>query len=253
MNKQKNIQDDLLEARLADAVRIAQEKWRPHFVGFLDEREAELAKRQMKAMEIDNYVLWGGYPEAERVLFGAFPEYSHEDISVFPLCAVTARFRKEDTLSHRDFLGALLSQGVQRETIGDILTEPGRCVLFLREEVLSFLLQQTSKIGRTGIRWQEGAEPPYPPAHLFQEGWAVVASPRLDCVAAAMIGLSREKTADMIRAGLVSLDHQPVDSVSVEVKEGAVLSIRGKGRFVLDRFGSVTKKGRLNIFWRKYV
>ena len=252
MGKQGSREDGILEAKLRDALRIAQ-KGRPHFVGFLDEREAALAKGLMRHLQFENYMLWGGFPDSERIVFGAFPEYMEPSAELFPLEAVTARFRKGDVLAHRDFLGALLHKGVERETIGDILVEEGRAVLFIRPEVSDFLLQQTEKIGRVGIRWSPGAEEPYPKAHSFEERSAVVASPRLDCVAAAAGGDSREKASGWIRAGNVSLNHREELSVSAAVEEGDVLSIRGKGRFVIDRLGPVTKKGRLSIVFRKYV
>ena len=38
------------------------------------------------------------------------------------------------------------------------------------------------------------------------------------------------------------LNHEVVTSVSTQVTEEAKLSIRGKGRYILDRIGPVTKK-----------
>lgn len=253
MSRRECSEDGILEAKLKDAVRIAETKKRPHFAGFLDEREAALAKGVMRSLQFENYMLWGGYSGSERVVFGAFPEYMEPAEALFPVKAVTASYRKSDVLTHRDFLGALLHKGVERETLGDILVEEGRAVLFIRPEVAGFLLQQTEKIGRVGIRWQEGAEEPYPAAHSFEERSAVVASPRLDCIAAAAGSVSREKAADWIRAGLVSVNHIETLSLSAPVGEGDVLSIRGKGRFVIDRLGPPTKKGRLGLAFRKYI
>lgn len=243
----------MLEAKLRDAVRIAETKNRPHFIGFLDEREAALAKLYMRSLCFENYMLWGGFSDSERVVFGAFPDYMEPDPLAFPIEAVTASFRKSDVLSHRDFLGALMHQGVERETLGDMLIESGRAVLFIRPEVSGFLLQQTEKIGRVGIHWEAGAEEPYPAAHVFEEHSSVVASPRLDCIVAAAGSSSREKAGEWIRAGIVSLNHQEEYSLSAQVQEGDIISIRGKGRFIVDRLGPVTKKGRIGLGFRKYV
>ena len=81
----------------------------------------------------------------------------------------------------------------------------------------------------------------------------MVASARLDCIAALAAGVSREKAAGLISAGLVMLNHEVVTSVSTPVTEGAKLSVRGKGRYILDRVGPLTKKGRLSIAGRKYI
>ena len=252
MEKRAGMDDAVLEAKLRDAVRIA-ERGRPHFVGFLDERQAGVAQTIMRRTGFSNYLLWGGYAEAERVLFGAFPDYLEACPEEFPLETVTVSYRQCDSLTHRDFLGSLLSKGVVRETIGDILVEPGRAVLFARAEVTDFLLQQTDKIGRVGVKLSRGAQEPLPVPHRFAPFSGVVASARLDCIAALAAGVSREKAAGLISAGLVMLNHEVVTSVSTPVTEGSKLSVRGKGRYILDRVGPLTKKGRLSIAGRKYI
>ncbi len=250
---EKSRDDAILEARLRDAVRLAQSGGRPRFVGFLDERQAEQANKIMRSLCVENYMLWGGHGGAERVVFGAFPDFLAPDAAAFPVAALTARYRRSDTLTHRDFLGALLSNGIERETLGDILVEEGRCVLFARSEISDFVITQTEKVGRVGVAVTQGAQEPLPEERRFEEFSSVVASARLDCVVAAAIGTSREKASELVRAGLVMLDHEANTSLSAPVSQGSKLSIRGKGRFVLDRIGPVTKKGRLSIAGRKYI
>lgn len=252
MEKRTGTEDAVLEAKLEDACRFAS-NGRPHFIGFLDERQAALAERQMRRFGFTNYMLWGGTDEAERVLFGAFPDYMEPAAELFPMETLTFSYRSCDALTHRDFLGALLSKGIVRETVGDILVETGRSVLFVREEIAPFLTQQVDKIGRVGVRISPGASLPYPEPHTFSPFSGVVASARLDCIAALALGLSREKAADLVRAGLVMLNHEVQSSASAQVAEGDKLSVRGKGRYVLDRLGPMTKKGRLSVAGRKYI
>ncbi len=245
--------DEVLEAKLRDALRLAQSGGRPRFVGFLDERQAASTQKLMDHLCFKNYMLWGGHENSERVVFGAFPDFLEPDTALFPVTPLTASFRPCDSLSHRDFLGALLANGIVRETLGDILVEEGRCVLFARSEIAGFVLSQTSKIGRVGVRLTEGAAEPLPAGGDFEDFSAVVASARLDCIVAAAAGVSREKASGMISAGLVMLNHEANTSVSAAVPEGSKISVRGKGRFILDRLGPVTKKGRLSIAGRKYI
>ena len=98
-----------------------------------------------------------------------------------------------------------------------------------------------------------GVTGPLPQAGNFEDFSAVVASARLDCIVAATIGTSREKSSELIRTGLVMLNHEVNTSVSAAVEQGSKVSVRGKGRFVFDRLGPVTKKGRLSIAGRKYI
>jgi RNA-binding protein YlmH len=252
MDHRDSVQDGLLEARAADAVRLAANGGRPRFVGFLDDCSAERVKKGIPG-GAENVMFWGGYPEAERVMLGAFPGYAAPDPEAFPLAAVTFSFRRQDRLTHRDFLGAILHAGLERSALGDILVEEGRAVVFCREGMQQFLLTQFEKIGGVGVRVSAGFAEPLPAAHSFAPFSAVVASPRLDCIAAAACGMSREKAADLIRAQAVQLNHEVCQSVSAEVKEGDVLSVRGEGRFILDRLGPPTKKGRLGAAGRKYI
>lgn len=249
--------DAALEARLRDAVRLSASGGRARFFGFLDEREAGVVKRLAERNRFSNVLLWGGYPGAERVMSGAFPDFLAPELApeaeTFPVSAVTAAFRACDRLSHRDFLGALLGAGIERPALGDLLVEEGRCVFFCRSGIVPFLLSNVEKIGNVGVRLRPGFDEPLPPARRYGEWSAVVASARLDCTVAAAGGGSRGEAAELIRSGLVQLNHETVVSPDAAVREGDKLSVRGKGRFVLDRLGPVTKKGRLSIKGRKYL
>ncbi|MFU0833724.1 MAG: S4 domain-containing protein [Oscillospiraceae bacterium] len=242
-----------LEARIRDMLRLAASGGKVRFSYFLDEKETFMARELIQREKADNILFWGGYPNAERVMLGVFPGFMQPDEQVFPITAITADYRKCDRLSHRDFLGALLHSGIERSALGDILVEEGRCVFFCRREISGFLLSQITKIGGVGVRLTAGASEPLPAAHHFKEWTAVIASARLDCAVAAAACTSREKASGLIRSGLVQLNHEIVVSPAEAVHAGDKLSIRGKGRFVLDQIGPVTKKGRLLIRGRKYL
>lgn len=248
----KTLDDNLLEAKADDALRCAQSGKAARYIGFLDERQAAHIRSILKNRAFKNYMFWGGFSEAERVVFGVFPDYLQPSEEAFPVLGVTVAFRKQDALQHRDFLGAFLALGLTRETLGDILVEDGRAVFFVRKEVSGVLLNGVQKVGRVGVSIQAGFQEPLPSAHRFKDVSGVVASPRLDCLVALLAGLSREKAAGLICSGLVMADHEVFQEPSFPVKEGMNLSIRGTGRFVIDRLGPMTKKGRLNIAGRKY-
>ena len=242
----------LREARLLDAVRCAEERFRPSFVGFLTQEQADSARALMNRRGFCNYLLWGGYGDAERVVFGAFPEGGAPKTEEFPIAALTASFRPCDALTHRDFLGALMSEGIARETVGDLLVEAGRAVLFLRAEISDDVLSRVSKIGGAGVGLSPGYREPLPAGLGFTEFHEVIASARLDCVLSAVLRISRGKAAALVASRSVRLNGVPAQSVSAAVGDGDRISVRGSGRFALDRVGPVTKKGRWNLTGRKY-
>ena len=61
------------------------------------------------------------------------------------------------------------------------------------------------------------------------------------------------QSAALIEGGQVSLNFFEENKISREVGEGDILAIRGYGRYVLSKVGSVSKKGRLHLTLGKYV
>jgi RNA-binding protein YlmH len=74
---------------------------------------------------------------------------------------------------------------------------------------------------------------------------------RLDCIASAGFGISRSKIAEYIKAEKVNINWEKTVSLTREVKQGDTISIRGKGRVVLESVGGLTKKGRISITLRR--
>ena len=249
-----------LRAAAEDALRLCDQRGVPRFLGFLDGRQRAAVQELARSRRAENTAFWGGYPDAERVYFGAFPDYMAWDgesgappYDAFPLTPLGFRYLKEAKLTHRDFLGTLLSCGVRREKVGDILCGEGLAVAFLDEGIAGFLAGQIEKVGGEGVALLPDYDGELPGLSGFREIRDTVASPRLDAVVKAAAGISREEAARRIEAGLVCVNHIPCLSVSAAVKEGDTLSLRGIGRFQVDGFGPVSRKGRLFITIRKYI
>lgn len=240
----------LLAARIRDTAEICERTSKPKFLGFLTLDERAAAEHILKNTDCRTEY-FGGYEGAERVFLGCFP-YSAEKYS-FPITAVTFLFRKNDTLSHRDFLGAMMSLGIGRETVGDILTEPGRAVVFVADEIKKFVITQISKVGNVGVTVKEGSELPLPASDRLAEFSVTAASDRLDCVIAAVCGISRTKATEKIESGTVTVNSVPALKQTKTVCGGDVISVRGSGRFILDSLEDRTKKNRLIIKYKRYV
>lgn len=242
-------QRELLAAKLRDCLKISL--GRPCFLGFLDESQAAYCQDWLRG-ERTAHLFWGGYEESQRVMLGFFPDYMEPDPTAFPLSAVTLRYRPEDKLGHRDFLGSFMGLGLQREVIGDILVGEGRTVAFVRAGLCGYFVDNVKKIGRVGVKLQTGFEEPLPLAVSFKDISGVIASERLDCMVGLLIHTSRGKAAGLISAGLVAVNHREALELSGKVQEGDIISVRGHGKFIIDRLGPLTGKGRLNVKCRKY-
>ncbi len=245
--------ENLFAARLQDIFETVEQRCIPKFTSYLDERQVFLAQEYLKHRHKENWMLWGGYDHAQRQMLGVFPDYLEPEEAAFPIAALTFRFRKEDTLSHRDFLGSLMALQIKREAVGDILVSEGNCILFVTDKVEPLICSEITKIGRTGVKIEKGITASLSREEQFREISGTVASLRLDCVVSLMTGKSREKACELIRAGLVSLNHRETESNSAAVETGDILSVRGFGKAKLSEQLRETKKGRIYITLLKYL
>ena len=246
------METDLLKARITDTADICEKTSSFKFLGFLSLEESLLVDKILKTRNV-KYKLFGGYDSAERVMLGCFPDWADCEEDYFPITAVTFDYRKADKLSHRDFLGSLMGLGIKRESVGDILVEDGRAVAFLSDDILKFVITQTEKIGRTGVTVSEGFSLPLPQKGELKNFSVTIASPRIDCVVAALGNISRNMASDKILAGEVSINSVVCEKSTLQVNEGDAVTIRRKGKFLIDSFGNKTKKDRVVLNYKKYV
>lgn len=140
-----------------------------------------------------------------------------------------------------------MSLGIERETVGDILVEDGRCVVFVKSEIKDYIVSQISKIGRVGVKICEADLNNLPKGRGFEELGYIVSSMRLDNIVAAITGLSREKTKSQILSGDVCLNYSEARNISQNVCQDDCITIRGKGKYIIKAVVGYTKKQRIRI------
>lgn len=246
-------EEKLLISHIADMMQICEKTYTPRFSAFLSEAESALAVRFLDYSGADNYMLYGGYEGAQRMILGIFPQYEEPSAEDFPVKAVKFSGRTVSGLSHRDYLGSLMSLGITRGSVGDIVCCGDKAYAMLSPAAADMALTQISKIGRVGVKCTSAEGEKIVREDSFAEISATVASLRLDCVLGAALKTSREKSAQLIRSGAVSVNHGITESVSENLSEGDVLSVRGHGRFILAGTGDRTKKDRIHITVKKYL
>lgn len=245
-------EERLLVSHILDMLEICEKSFQPRFSAFLNERETALAEDVMKWQGCEAYKLYGGYDTASRRILGVFPPY-WEDTDCFPIAALVFRYRAEDRLSHRDFLGAFMSRQIKRNMIGDIITAEGQATAFVHDNVSSALLSEITKIGSAGVRVSLEESPVIEAGQGFSEKSGTVSSLRLDSIVGMAAGVSREKAANLIKGGSVEVMYCAAESVSRQLSEGDIFSVRGYGKFILASVNGRTKKDRLHITVKKYI
>ena len=246
--------ENRISRHLLDLCRRSERTGTWAYSGFLTPAEQEDFLRCPDAAGFD-FSFFGGYDAAERKLLIA----GNREIAGCPpdppVCVIAVRPASEkfsEVLSHRDYLGAVLSLGIDRSLIGDILIREKQAWLFCLASAADFLVSSLTRIRNTVVSASlssAGApelQPRYVPLRLN------VASERLDAVIAAFTGLSRAQTAPLFSGEKVFVNGLIVSDKSSRLKDGDIFSVRGYGKAVYDGIERETRKNRLWVSLRKY-
>ena len=145
-----------------------------------------------------------------------------------------------------------MALGLTRDSIGDIIIVDSDIYLFVMAQTADFIAQSMSSAGKVPLHFAPvigDIRIPEPKGSCFHD---TLSSLRLDAVIAAAYRLSRSEASDMIRAGLIKLNHIPCERVDAAVEEGAMLSARGKGRIKLQKVEGLTRKQRIGVTFFRY-
>lgn len=242
--------DRLFDARVNDTLTICERTCVPRFLGFLTELEASRADTFLRKQNA-KFIFFGGFEQAERTMLACLPDWCYE--CDFPITSLTFIYREEDVLSHRDFLGSLMALGITRESVGDILVEKGRAVIFVSDDIAEFVLTQIEKVGRVGVTVSKGYSSPLPQHGTLAEFSDTVASLRLDGIVSVLAGVSRKTASEIIESGYVSINSVLCEKATRTVNAGERITIRSKGKFYINDVSSLSKKGRIILKYSKYV
>ena len=248
-------EDRVLLAKLWDKIGAGLRRNIPANTCFLSPREQEMARYLFG--EEPGLQFFGGYEDAERKMLIFLPEYL-DDSALYeedsPMVCLRATYFEADTLSHRDFLGALMGAGIARETVGDICVGTGCCDFFVTAEIAPYILQNFLSAGRTRLHLNQvslsEARIPEPEIKEIKD---TVASLRLDSVVSSGFRIGRSLAAQYISAGKAAIDGLPCEKPDKSVAEGMKISIRGLGKIKLASINGKTKKDRISVVIHRYV
>lgn len=256
-------ENDIFKGRLRDLANAAYNQNRYTYTNFLNAADMDIYYKNKSELDFAGCTIWGGREAADRVMlaFGREDDCGYEPC--FPIAAVkvTAVLDKfSDDLSHRDFLGALMNLGIEREMIGDIVTIQSKsgkhsgAYVFCVDTVADYITDSLTKIKHTSVKCEicdvdnmNDFRTCKEPCHI------IAASARMDAVIAAVTGLSRSNTALLFRNKSVTLNGRIYENSSYQLKSGDVFSAKGFGKYEFAAAGSVTRKGRLNIELLKFM
>ncbi len=240
---------EFTEKRFEELAKRADERCYTTYTEFLNmEEQSELLSLRLEVP----FKLYGGYDGAERRIaaFGYDCESAPFPITYIKIEPSAKKFA--DKLTHRDFLGSLMGLGLKREVLGDILIHDSTGYLMCLDSVAEYIAGNLDKVRHTSVKCTVVNELPGDVQSEPEEQQKIVASLRIDVLAAAVYNLSRSAVKELFTQRKVFVNSRLCENFSLVPKEGDIISVRGKGRFKLGEVLGKTKKNRVIVLFYVY-
>lgn len=233
--------------RILDKIEIVLNRHTIECTDFLDPYERKLAKSILNQFMEISYEESGGLENSERQVIVIYPDYyQYNDIDIpidFLMIEVDI-----DKLSHRDFLGAILSLGINRDKIGDILIHETYAQIVVKNEISNFIRMNLEKVGNKRVKIKEVELIDLDQGKIdYQEKISTISSLRLDVLISQALKISRNDSQKIIVSDRVKVNWEPMDKVFKDLEEGDLVSVKGHGRFILYSIEGISKKGKPRI------
>ncbi len=251
------MEQDLLKKRIRELSHLSYERDIPLNTGFLTLEEQDVFIRMKRELSPGQYVLWGGYEMAERKAVCFLPDYFdivQKELLPIQWIKIAPKAEKfAEELTHRDYLGSLMSLGIERDRMGDILIDGKTAYLCALSDIADFICMELTQVRHTQVTCECISLPDSLAVPKIEERTGSVSSERLDAVIALAFRLSRGAASDTIKAGYVFVNGRQMYSPGQELKEQDVISVRHRGKFQYRGVDGHSKKGRLIIKIGMYI
>ncbi len=247
---------ELLKKRFIELATKAERGLYFTFTNFLGLAEQSALAEIESKIRYAKPTIYGGAPGAERyiVRFGDEEEIGYS--APFPIiCVKVAPVSQKfaDKLTHRDILGSLMSLGIERDKLGDILLCDNVAYVFMHEDIAEYITRELTRVKNTDVSAEITETLPSENLYPTEKRTIQISSERLDAVIAKTYHLSRDDAQMLFRRSLVYVGGKECLSLSYTPKAGDKVTVRGYGRFVYLGYQSLSKKGKLNAEVLVYI
>lgn len=245
----------MLQKRLIELSKTAYRRGIVTYSDFLNLNELNILHTTPRSEFDTPYETYGGYNDSERQMAAFLPDalyYTHfYPIQILTIEPLQKKFA--ESLTHRDYLGAVLNLGIERSKIGDIIVMEQCAYLFVHESLADFICSDLTRIRHTSVVVTKKDAEDFSYTPKYEEITGTVASVRLDSLLSLAFNSSRSKLVALIEGGKVFTNGKLMTTNSYQVKEGDIISVRQMGRFKYNGILSQTKKGRYYVSLYKYI
>lgn len=239
----------LLISKVDDIVMSVKKGRAVAFTQFLGFDDCEVIKNYLSNSNVSHFV-FGGYDDSERKVIAVTEIYNDNDID-FPIACLCFSLPHACEIEHRDVLGALMSLGIKRELIGDILFSNDKCMLFVIKSISEYIINnlRTVKKITTKLELYNGC---MDYKRCYKELFLTVSSMRIDCIVSELIQVSRKKSVELIESGLVFVNGIQALKKDKNIHAGDSISIRRAGKYRIESICGTSKKGKIKLDALKY-
>lgn len=217
---------------------------------FLDPRGQYILNVIVGSFQDLEVTFYGG-PFAERQRAIIAPDYFQPEVEDFEIILFEIDYpQKFVTLQHQHVLGTIMSLGIERDQLGDIVVDES-IQFTLTKQLESYIILELNKIKGATVKLNA-----IPIKDMIQskENWhsfeTTVSGLRLDVVLKEMIRKSRSISKQLIEKKRVKVNHTIIDSADFQLDKGDLLSIQGYGRAKFVDIGGKTKKDKTRISYK---
>lgn len=239
--------------RFQELARYSEANFAYYFTGFLSPSGAAAAYEAVPERWL---TAWGGADGCERVIlrFGNPDDFGYEEafpIKCIQIDPLQAKF--SDKLSHRDYLGALMNLGIERDTLGDVIVHNNTAWVFALDHIAELILREVYQVKHTHVSCHVIDSLPPEAAFRLESLQQIVPSLRIDAILAKLCHLSRGRAKELVSSGSVLINGRICSNDSTSPKPDDVIVVRGFGKFIFRGEVRQTGKGNLVVQIDRYI
>lgn len=239
--------------KLNSRFEIAERDYYPVLLDFLDPREQSIVNSLSGYYPDVKIEFYGGGAPRERMRAMLIPEMLEVSKDDFEVMVLELDYpEKFVNLEHRNILGAIMSVGLDRNLIGDIVI--GDSIQFaIAKPYFHIFETELTTIKNAPVTLSE-----VPHAEFMDnvdDGVSetiLISSFRLDTVTSDLLKEGRTKSKNRIEKGKVKVNHTVIQNPSFILETGDVVSVRHFGRYKIDEMLHETKKGKYRVKAKVY-
>ncbi len=246
-------ENDIIIHRFEDLAERSLCNYTPTYTDFLDMNEQSIL---LSSYIPCTFTLYGGYDSAERKIACFNEEELTREVSDFPavwleIAPSAPKFAQE--LSHRDFLGALMNLGLERNVFGDLIIYENKCYVYTLKKIVPYIEENLSSVSRTKVDCKTLDRLPPLSVKEPEEMTVIASSNRADALIASVYNLSRSDALTLIDGGKVFINSVVLTQNHKTLKENDTVSVRGFGRFIfINETDNRTRSGKSRIVIKKF-